>query len=269
MVNCLWIIQDRSKEMMKDKTYFANSRGNRLCGILSNPSGKTTDPMIIMCHGFSTSKDGRTNTLLEERFNAHGISTFRFDFFGHGESEGLFEDVTISEAVDNVQRALRYLQNQGYSLFGLVGSSFGGIVSILAASESDKFDILALKSPVSDYMGLLIAQNHGINIDAWKDQGSIAVTGSDGQDLKLNYSFYKDAEKIRGYDAAKRINIPTLIVHGDKDETVPLEQSKISASLMPHCRLEIIEGADHIYSQPRHFEKMIGLLSQFIISHFK
>lgn len=254
---------------MKTKTYFENSHGDQLCGILSNPSGDTERPMIILCHGFTTSKDGRTNTLLEELLNKNSISTFRFDFFGHGESEGTFEEVTISEAVDDAQRALSFLRHLGFSLFGLLGSSFGGIVSILTASKSDEFDVLALKSPVSDYLGLLIAQNQSIKIDKWKKKGSIPITGADGQSLRLNYSFYEDAERIRGYEAVKNIKIPTLIVHGDKDVTVPLEQSKISASLMSHCRLEIIRGADHIYSQPRHFEKMIDLLSQFIINHFK
>ncbi|MFC2166066.1 alpha/beta hydrolase family protein [Acidobacteriota bacterium] len=254
---------------MRKQIYFENSRGDRLAAILSNPSEKTEEPMVIMCHGFSTGKDGRTNTLMEERLNNHNISTFRFDFFGHGESEGLFEEVTISEAVDDVRRALRYLQDLGYSLFGLVGSSFGGIVSILAAADSDEIDVLALKSPVSDYLGLLIAQDFGLKIDTWKEKGSIPITGADGQNLRLNYTFYQDAETIRGYEEVKKIQIPTLIVHGDEDETVPLEQSKISASLMPHCRVEIIQGADHIYSQPRHFEKMIDLLSQFIINHFR
>lgn len=254
---------------MRKKIHFKNSRGDRLCAILSNPSGKTEEPMVIMCHGFSTGKNGRTNTLLEEILNANNISTFRFDFFGHGESEGLFEEVTISEAVDDVHRALKYLQDLDYTLFGLVGSSFGGIVSILAASDKAGFDVLALKSPVSDYLGLLIAKDHDFNMDIWKKEGSILVTGADEQKLKLNYSFYEDAEKIRGYEAVKKIRVPTLIVHGDEDETIPLEQSKISASLMPNCQLEIIQGADHIYSQPRHFDKMIALLSQFIIAHFR
>ena len=150
-----------------------------------------------------------------------------------------------------------------------MGSSFGGLVSIFAASDREEFDVLALKSPVSDYLGLLITKDHGSNIKTWKEKGSTQIAGADGQNLQLNYSFYEDAEKNRGYEAVKKIRIPTLIVHGDEDEIVPLEQSKISASLMSNCRLEIIRGADHIYSQPRHFEKMIDLLSQFIIAHFR
>jgi len=250
---------------MKEKVFFENKNGIRLCGLVSDPSNHTDNPLIVMCHGFSTNKEGRTNTRLEEIFNAHNMATLRFDFFGHGESEGLFEDVTISEAAEDVQAALAFIGRQGYKKIGLFGSSFGGLASLLAASQTSSFFTLALKSPVSDYPGLLIARGQEPDVSSWKKSGYISIRGADGSPLRLNYSFYEDAEKIRGYEAAKKINIPTLIVHGDKDETVPLEQSKISAGLMGDCRLEIIRGADHIYSRPDHFEKMIDLVSRFII----
>jgi len=89
---------------MKDKVFFKNSRGNRLCGILSDPTEDKSNPIIILCHGFSSSKNGRTYQALESKLNTEEISIFRFDFFGHGESYGLFEDITTSEAVDDVMR---------------------------------------------------------------------------------------------------------------------------------------------------------------------
>ncbi|MCK4786450.1 MAG: hypothetical protein KAV87_22015, partial [Desulfobacteraceae bacterium] len=82
---------------MKEKIFFKDSKGNKLCGILSNPTSQKEKPIIILCHGFSTSKEGRTYVRLEEILNSSGISTFRFDFFGHGESEGIFEEITTSE----------------------------------------------------------------------------------------------------------------------------------------------------------------------------
>ena len=90
---------------MKEKIFFKNSSGTELCGILSSPFSKKNDSVIILCHGFTTSKDGRTNTELEKKLNGNGLSTFRFDFFGHGESGGNFEDITVSEAVDEVLQA--------------------------------------------------------------------------------------------------------------------------------------------------------------------
>lgn len=176
--------------------FFPNSKENRLCGILSNPTNEKQKPIIILCNGFSTSKDGRSYLGLEKILNKYGISTFRFDFYGHGESDGKFEHITISEAVDDVQNAIQFLKESGYKRIGLVGSSFGGMASIIAAAQAKDLYILALKSPVSDYLGLLIVRDHNREIQTWKERGVIQVTGADGQSLNLNYSFFNDAEKI-------------------------------------------------------------------------
>jgi dipeptidyl aminopeptidase/acylaminoacyl peptidase len=250
---------------MKEKIFFNNSKGNKLCGILSNPTSKKEKPIIILCHGFSTSKEGRTYVRLEEILNDKGISTFRFDFFGHGESEGKFEEITTSEAVDDIQQAIKFLQEAGYKKIGLVGSSFGGMASIITASKTSALYVLALKSPVSDYMDMIHTREDEKEIEKWRQQGFVEVSGVGGETRKISYSFYEEAEEIKAYEAAQKIKIPTLIVHGDKDETVPLEQSKKTASLIENCRLEIIGGGDHTYSEPEHFEKMLDLISEFIV----
>lgn len=249
---------------MKDKVFFANEAGSKLCGVLSNPLGNTKIPIVTLCHGLSTSKDGRTCLRLESLLNRKKIATFRFDFYGHGESEGKFEDITLSEAVRDVHKAILFLKEAGYSKIGLMGSSFGGFASLIAASQLPELILLALKSPVSDYLGLLIARAREIDIPRWRQKGFISMTGSAGQKLKLKYSFYTDARKIKVQKAIIKIKIPTMIVHGDKDETVPVEQSIRTASSLENCRLDVIEGADHMYTQPRHFEKMLGLIVNFI-----
>ena len=249
---------------MKEKVFFQNSKGNRLCGIISDPTGDKHVPMVVMCHGFTTSKGGRTYMRLEEIFNRRNYSTFRFDFFGHGESEGKFEKITVSEAVDDVKRAIRFVKDLGYSEIGLMGSSFGGLASIITAGQSEDIFFLALKSPVSDYMGVLIARDQDLDIKTWKEKDFVAVKSAEDQSLRLNYSFFEDAQRLDGYQFAKSVKVPTFFVHGNSDETVPLEQSRKTASLIPDSRLEIIEGADHVYSNPQHFEKMLDLISCFI-----
>lgn len=119
---------------MREKLSFKNSKGNQLCGILSSPaSGK--DKIVILCHGFSSSKESRTNVEFEEIFNEGGLATFRFDFYGHGESGGKFEDITLGEAAHDLEQAYSFLKKRGYKKFYLVGSSFGGAASVLAASR--------------------------------------------------------------------------------------------------------------------------------------
>lgn len=210
---------------MQKKLFFKNSRGKRLCGVLSNPTYRREKPVIILCHGLKSSKESQTYLRLEKILNKAEISTFRFDFYGHGESDGKFDELNPSEAaneeVDDVQNAIKFLKETGYEKIGLMGSSFGGMASIMAASASNDVFLLALKSPVSEYLG----------------------------------------------NAAKKIKIPTLIVHGSDDEVVPVEQSKKTAGLIKNCRLEIIRKADHRYSEPEDFEKMIFLISRFIIKN--
>lgn len=251
---------------MQEKLFFENTKGSKLCGILSDSTSDKSRPIIILCHGFTTSKNGSSYIELEKILNKNKISTFRFDFFGHGESEGKFEDITISEAVDDILNAIKFLKSKGYFKIGLVGSSFGGMAGLLAASKTDLF-VLALKSPVSDYLGKLLAEKNRYPVETWKEKGFTYHINSKGKKFRLNYSFFEDAGKVSGYEAAKKIKIPTLIVHGDKDKSVPVEQSKKIASLIKNCRLEIIKGCDHKYSKLEDFKKMLDLISSFIIEN--
>ncbi len=249
---------------MQEKLFFSNSKGNKLVGILSNPGGSKENPVVILCHGFSTNKESKTYLLLEKALNEKGIAIFRFDFFGHGESEGKFEDITISEAVDDTMQAIAFLKEKGFQKICLFGSSFGGMAALVAASKAPGLRLLALKSPVSDYLGKITAQEDQVDVWQWKKKGFFWHESSRMGRQKLNYSYFEDAEKVSGFEAAKQIKIPTLIVHGSLDKVVPVEQSKKTSSLIPNCRLEIVEGADHKYSKPLYFQKMLELVVGFI-----
>ncbi len=248
---------------MHEKLFFKNTKGGKLVGILSNPTGGKDKLVVVICHGFDTNKESQTYLLLEKALNKKDISTFRFDFFGHGESDGKFEDITISEAVNGVLNAVGFLKEKGFSKIGLFGSSFGGMAALLAASKKPGLRLLVLKSPVSDYLGKLLAEEDNADVSEWKKEGFIWHETKRGK-LRLNYSFFEDAEKVSGFEAAKKINIPTLIVHGSLDNVVPVEQSKKTASLISNCRLEVIEGAGHKYSNPAEFEKMLEQVANFI-----
>ena len=252
---------------MEEKIYFNDSEGNKLCGILSNPTSNKENLIVVLCHGFSSSKDSKTYTTLSKILNKHNISSFRFDFFGHVESDGKFEDITISKAVDDIINAVKFLRDEGYKKIGLFGSSFGGISSIIAASKLDGLLFLALKSPVSDYLEVENKTMTKKEIKEWENKGYTSYFNSYGVKFRLNYSFFEDFKNNNGYECAKKINIPTLIVHGDCDETVPLEQSKKTSKLINNCRLEIIKGADHRYTKPEYFKKIINLISEFIFKN--
>ncbi len=228
---------------MEQKLYFTNSKGEKLCGILSDPKPGEHIPVAILCHGYESSKESKTYTTLQMMLNKQGIATFRFDFFGHGESEGKLDEITITQAVDDVRCAMAFMQSKGYTKLGLCASSFGGIACLHAAVQTNDLSVLVLRSPVSDY-------SHRLPPAA----------------QTKTKKFMEDAKKFDVADL-RHIAIPTIIVHGDADDSVPLEQSKRTAALIKGCELVIMKGADHKFSKQDDGEKCLQLLVGFLVRH--
>jgi len=249
---------------MKKKIEFHNSNGQTLVGILTE--SKRNDFILVMAHGFSSNKNTKNFVLLAESLDKTGIPSLRFDFFGHGESDGLFENITITEAVDDILQAISYVKSLGYQKVGLLGSSFGGISSIMAASKTNDLEFLALKSPVSDYWAVEKGRFSPEELDEWRSIGSVSYDAEDKQ-IKLNYSFVEDFNNHNAYEAAKKITVPTLIVHGDSDIIVPYSQSEKLVTCLPNAKLITVSGSDHQYDDEIHAQQMQDAFFNFIIEH--
>jgi len=244
---------------MQTKLFYLNSKGEKLCAVLSDPFDNLEKPIFVLCHGFASSKDSNSILALDKAFTNKGVSTLRIDLYAHGESEGKFENLSVSEAVDDIVRAVHFLKSKGYRHVGLLGSSFSGIAATITASKSHDLYALILKSPVSDYSELFIKEYGEGGLLKWKHEGT-----ADRYGKMLKYAFYEDAIKYNGYEAGKKIMVPTLIIHGDKDEVVPVEQSKKLATIIPGSRLEVIEGANHRCAPGDAFSKMVAVAVGFI-----
>lgn len=245
---------------MEEKIFFKNSRGENLCGLLSAVS---KDKMVILCHGHSSGKRNTSFEALVPILNNRNISTFRFDFYGNKESDGKFEESNLSESIDDTLQAIKLVKNKGFKKIILLGSSFGGLSSIITASRSKDLYALVLKSPVSDYDEVHVYIHGEKWMTEWKQKGQTMYSEEKG--LKLNYSFVEDYRKYDAYTSAKEIKIPTLIVHGDTDESVPLSQSEKLVKIIPNAKLIVIKGANHRYEQENHFSEMIRTISEYII----
>ncbi|MCC7570993.1 alpha/beta fold hydrolase [Candidatus Micrarchaeota archaeon] len=253
---------------MAEKIFFKDANGYKVCGILSEQD--KNKPIVVMAHGLSSGKDSFTNISLEKMFNEKGFSTFRIDLFGHGESDGKFENLTVSNAAQSLLSTIDYVKEKGYLRIVLVGSSFSGICSIMAASKSDDLICLALKCPVSQYEKLEMERKGEQFIKEWKERGYYEYDSGFQGKLRLNYTLFEDFKNNDGWKAAEKIKIPTLIVHGDKDITVPISQSKTVCKIIKDCKLEVVEGADHFFrAKPEHFQEMLNLIFDFIIKNSK
>ena len=92
---------------------------------------KVSDHIVILSHGFSanyTYYDG-----LSEELNRNGFSTLRFDFNGHGRSDGEQTDMNVMNECLDLMAVIKYVKSLGYRHISLVGQSQGGVVTSMAA----------------------------------------------------------------------------------------------------------------------------------------
>ena len=252
---------------MEERFSFLDPQGHRVAAILTIPDGGT-DKIAILCHGFLSSKTSSTNNALTRMLIDQGIATFRFDFFGQGESEGPFEQITVSLAVEQAQRAVELMRERGYRHIGLMGSSFGGLVATLTASKRTDLACLALKCPVVDFAEELRLEFGDDGMAQWKATDTIPNIMGGSDRITLHYAFYEDALRQIAYVPARSITAPTVIVQGDKDEHVPLHQSQqLYEALQIKKYLELLPGADHQFTKGEDFKQMTNVIADWLTNY--
>ena len=251
---------------MSDKVYFKTKSGYQLCGILEVPK-VGTGKAVILCHGFSSSKDSDKYKILSKLFVKEGVAALRFDFFGHGESEGDFSKVTVSQGVDDVLSALDFMEGLGFVDIGLLGVSFGGKCSLVAAAKSRRIKVLSLVAPAVDYAKLQKAQYGDKKLKEWKEHGKIVYEGKEGA-KELEYTFHADLKNFNFAGLAKHVEVPTLIIHGDRDQLVPVEHSqKLFKELACFKKLEVIIGCNHFFERDSDREQLYYLIVEWIVRY--
>jgi len=136
---------------MEKPLFFNDRSGKKLFGFLFVPDQITRKQGIIICQPFAEEKNRVKRVLVNyARFlSRKGFAVFMFDYYGEGDSEGLFESATIASRIDNALDAVNYLKNvTGVTSFGFVGIRLGGTVAFLAADQLRENSFIILCQPI-------------------------------------------------------------------------------------------------------------------------
>jgi uncharacterized protein len=132
--------------------FFENRKGENLFGMLHRPERQTaSDLAVVFCHPISWEKQFsyRAYSQFSRHLAGAGYTSFRFDAFGFGESDGELVDATVRSQVEDTLAAIDCVRNSTEcTRFVLLGARFGGAIASLAAAESPDVDALILISPV-------------------------------------------------------------------------------------------------------------------------
>lgn len=224
----------------------------RLRGIVRRPEnvkpGKRV-PAVVLCHGFTGSKDERLLTQVADSLAAQGIASVRFDFNAHGESEGDFEHMTIGNEVEDARRIFQYTEALPFvSRVGILGHSQGGVVAALLSGElgAKRVKAVALLAPafvIREYM--LMGYCFDARFDPLQVPESVPLFGGG---LRLGREYIRHAQRIQPFEAARRYRGPALTIHGMADTVVPYSHSELLPHFYRRAQVHLLPTADHSFS---------------------
>lgn len=208
--------------------------GQKVVGTLELPAEATSPPVVLMLHGFKGSRDEMTTPLVKEgvfahaakRLAAQGLASLRIDFRGGGDSEGSFEDTTISAQADDALAAIDYLRTVSAvdaSRLAVLGWSQGGAVATLVAARSRHQPVaIVLWAPVSN-PGVTLPTLLGADFAkrALASKGRAVTTQLPwGQDVTLKSGYFEDLHRLSPAAELARYPGPVFVAVGTKDPVV-------------------------------------------------
>ena len=232
-----------------EKIYYENYDNLKLCGILIETESKNT--IVVMCHGIRGNKDecGAFIKLSEELLKI-GYSSFRFDFNGHGESDGLDKDMTITKEISDLETTVNMLQEKGYKEIVLLGGSFGaGIVSLFPFEKYNNVKAIVLWYGCLDYdyarFGNLFTEEN--MKQAEKDGYYTSRSMNTAEEFKFGLELFKETYKYKPYENLIKCNLPKLFVHGDKDSALPFKLSETVSKQCSNSIFKLIKNGEHTF----------------------
>lgn len=185
----------------------------------------------LYLHGFASSPGSFKARRLAERFAAEGWPFEAPDLNGAD-----FRRLTITEQLQIVQRSA------GGGPVNLIGSSLGGWLAALYAARHAEVQRLVLLAPAFAFPRLYAAWLGPEAVERWRQTGVLRLLhyGS-GSEAELGWQFFEDAMR---YEDEPAILQPCLIIHGVRDEVVPVGVSRQFARTRTCCQLLEVDS-DH------------------------
>jgi dipeptidyl aminopeptidase/acylaminoacyl peptidase len=224
-----------------------NSGGQRVAGILHLPEEKNP-PCVIASHGLLSSKESEKYVAMGETLSQKGMAMLRFDFRGIGESEGKWEEDTVSRRIADLSSAIDFVGSYAglRNRIGLLGSSLGGYVTLIMASLEKKVRASVIWATPFHLDGLELKQNtEGVP--------------------PLGRAFFEDLPRHRLVPLLPEV-ANCMVIHGEADELVPVDQAwEIFHGLGSPKEIHVIEGADHRLTHPSHRQRAMDLSTEWFL----
>ena len=220
-------------------------------------------PGVVWLGGFRSDMTGTKAAHLHAWAEQTNRAYVRFDYFGHGASDGDFADGTISRWRDDARAVVEQL-TQGPQI--LVGSSMGAwIALLLARAVPERIHGLVLIAPAPDFTEKLMwdqltpAQTR--TLDA---QGYVDLPSEYGAPYRIEGRLIEDGRTNLVLDAPLEFGRPIRILQGMADADVPWRHALKIADVVTGADMvaTLVKDGDHRLSTPENLQRIVGLIEE-------
>lgn len=211
-------------------------------------------PMVILMHGIFSSGNIVPMPALARELADAGIASIRFDFGGHWRSEGEMQHMTIGKEIEDALALWEYVKTLPYvSEIGLLGHSQGGVVASMTAG------ILASRGEAPS--GLVLIAPGSVIQDACRNGRFFGAEFNPADPpeyikcfgtMKLGREYLLSTQELDIYGTAKDYTGPVRLIHGSKDEIVPMSCSeRYVETYGERAELIVVEGENHMITRKK------------------
>ncbi|MBE6382615.1 MAG: alpha/beta fold hydrolase [Lentisphaerae bacterium] len=255
-------IQDR-----EGKFAIQGSKG-RLSAVLRLPDDQRPGakyPIAVICHGFSGNKCEQWGMFkdIADELAKRGVASVRFDFNGHGESEGAMRDMTVLNEIGDAKKVVEWAKSRTWcsGKVSLIGHSQGGVVASmtageLGAKEVSRVVLLAPACVLKD--DVRNGCTFGARYDPKNPPDEVKLPGGN----VIGREFIKTAYDLPIFETAKKFTGPVCIIHGTGDPIARTAHAEQFHRDYAYSELHLLKDDDHGLS--KYFHDTCMTIGEFI-----
>lgn len=239
---------------------------------LQRPDGNTvafartegSAPTVVFLGGFRSDMTGTKAMALEAWARLTGRSYLRFDYLGHGQSSGRFEDGTIGRWLDD---SLAVIDATTTGPLVLVGSSMGGWLSLLVALQrTERLAGLVLIAAAPDFTERMLLRSLSAEDRAiLQREGRLERPSQYSPEPSVfTWKLIEEGRNHLVLDKKLALPCPVRLLHGQRDPDVPWEYSLQIAQHLeaPEVVTTFVKGGDHRLSTPADITRLIATVEE-------
>ena len=212
--------------------------------IIEDESAQSDEELaVILVHGLNSNRAGDNALAFTRRLFDRGFMVLAFDMRGHGESDGDQLSAGYFEKWD-VLGAYDFLVERGVSpgSIGVLGWSMGGATALLAAAEEPEVRAVVADSAFAHVRDMIAQETARTTVfPKWAVPLFIP-----GMEVMTDILYGIDVGAVAPEQASATLGYPILVIHGDADSRIPIEQSiRVHASAPEGSELWVLPNSDH------------------------